>query len=88
MSNKFKFDTYQPIIVLPVVFKGKVTITAQMALDTGATYLMIPWKIIKALGLDPETTKETTPVITASGVLMAPIVILKSVGIGVVKQII
>lgn len=82
MSNKLQFDIHQPVIVLLVVFKGKVIITAQMALDTGATYLMIPWKIAAALGLKPEMAQETTQIITASGVVMAPLVTLKSVRIG------
>lgn len=81
MSNKLQFDIYQPVIVLPIVFKGKVTITAQMALDTGATYLMVPWKMAKVLGLDPEKSKETTSIITASGILIVPIVTLESVSI-------
>ena len=49
-----------------------------MALDTGATYTMIPWKTAEILGLEPELCKERIEIITASGVEKAPLVILKS----------
>ena len=29
-----------------------------MALDTGATYTMIPWEIAEALGYQPQRSKE------------------------------
>ena len=49
-----------------------------MALDTGATYTMIPWKTAEILGLEPELSKERIEIITASGVEKAPLVTLKS----------
>ena len=49
-----------------------------MALDTGATYTMIPWKTAELLGLEPELSKERIEIITASGVEKAPLVTVKS----------
>ncbi|MBI4653291.1 retroviral-like aspartic protease family protein [Candidatus Kuenenbacteria bacterium] len=50
-----------------------------MALDTGATYLMIPWRISESLGLRAEISKEKISMTTASGTEQAPLVTLKSV---------
>jgi len=47
-----------------------------MALDTGATYTMIPLEIAEALGFEPAMSKRKVDVITASGVEKAPLVIL------------
>lgn len=52
---KVKFDPEQPIIVLDITLQGKAGATrrVRMALDTGATYTMIPWEIAEALGYEP-----------------------------------
>ncbi len=50
-----------------------------MALDTGATYTMIPWKVATVLGLKPELSKERIEITTASGSEMVPLVNLKSI---------
>lgn len=76
---KINFDTKKPVIVLDVTVKGRFTETAKMALDTGATYVMIPWRLAKALGLEPELSKEKTEIITASGTEIVPVVTIKSI---------
>jgi len=55
---KVKFDREAPVIVVYVTIKGRVTGTARMALDTGATYTMIPWDLAGALGYEPEKSRE------------------------------
>lgn len=78
--SKFKFNTKAPIIILTILLEGKGTSRQKirMALDTGATYTMIPWKTAEILGLEPELSKERIEIITASGVEKAPLVTLKS----------
>ena len=78
---KVNFDVNQPVIVLDVAIKGKVIENAKMALDTGATYIMIPWKIAKVLGLEPEVAKERIDMTTASGVEKVPLMNLESVSV-------
>ena len=46
----------------------------KMALDTGATYTMIPWDIAEVLGYDPGASKDRVSLITASGVEKAPLI--------------
>ena len=78
---KFRFDTKAPIIMIAILLEGKDNYRQKirMALDTGATYTMIPWKIAENLGLEPELSKERIEIITASGVEKAPLVSVKSV---------
>ena len=56
---KCRIDLEEPIIVLEPEIEGEgETRTVEMALDTGATYVMIPWDIAEALGYEPEKSKE------------------------------
>jgi len=45
-----------------------------VALDTGATYVTVPWQIAEALGYRPDLSLEKAEVVTASGVENAPII--------------
>lgn len=78
---KFKFDSKSPIIMLAILLEGKDNYRQKirMALDTGATYTMIPWKIAENLGLEPELSKKRIEIITASGVEKTPLVSVKSI---------
>jgi len=78
--SKFRFNTKTPVIVLTVLLEGEDDFKQKikMALDTGATYTMIPWKTAEILGLEPELSKERIEIITASGVEKVPLVTLKS----------
>jgi len=78
--SKFKFNIKAPIIILTVSLEGQKGFKQKikMALDTGVTYTMIPWKTAEILGLEPELSKEKVEIITASGMEKAPLVTLKS----------
>ena len=78
--SKFRFNIKTPVIILSVLLEGssKSKQKIRMALDTGATYTMIPWKTAELLGLEPELSKERIEIITASGVEKAPLVTVKS----------
>ena len=78
--SKFRFITKAPVIILMVLLEGKGNSKQKirMALDTGATYTMIPWETAEVLGLEPELSKERIEIITASGVEKSPLVTLKS----------
>ena len=78
---KFRFNTQSPVIILTILLEGKGNSKQKIrvALDTGATYTMIPWKTAEVLGLEPELSKEKIEIITASGVEKAPLVTLNSI---------
>ncbi|MDI6917515.1 MAG: retropepsin-like aspartic protease [Thermoplasmatales archaeon] len=77
---RYKFDPEAPVIVLNVTLGGEdIKKKIEMAIDTGATYTMIPWDIAEVLGYKPELSKDRVPLVTASGVERVPLIILKSV---------
>ena len=76
---RYEFDTGAPVIVLRVTLEGEdIEKKMDMALDTGATYTMVPWDIADVLGYEPGISKELVPMVTASGVERAPLISLKS----------
>jgi predicted aspartyl protease len=78
---KINFDPQSPIITIDVTLEGEGGTKRRIktALDTGATYTMIPREIAEALGYQPEISKERSTLITASGVETAPVIIIKKV---------
>jgi clan AA aspartic protease (TIGR02281 family) len=79
-QSEFRFNTKTSVIIVDVLLEG-ISNSKQkirMALDTGATYTMIPWNIADTLGLEPKKAAKTIEIITASGVEKAPILTLKS----------
>ena len=79
--SRTTFDPQSPIIELDIVLYGEGGTKRRIkaALDTGATYTMIPWEIAEALGYKPEISKEKVTLITASGVETAPVVEIKRI---------
>jgi len=50
----------------------------KMALDSGATYTLIPIETAIATGYNPVASKRSIEISTASGIVLAPIIIIKS----------
>ncbi len=73
------FDPSRPIIVLDVQLQGTTRKVVPLALDTGATYVIIPWDVAESLGYRPERSRERIEMVTASGVERAPLITLQSV---------
>jgi len=79
---KHKIDPEAPVIVLSVTLAGGgVEKKIEMALDTGATYTMIPWEVAEVLGYEPAVSKDRVSMVTASGVERAPLINLKSISV-------
>ncbi len=77
-----KFDKDKAVILVYVILKNKgETKRLLMALDTGATYCMIPWRVADILGLEPELYKEKIETITASGIETVPLVETESINV-------
>ena len=80
--NKHKLKKDTNIIALEAIIKGELRKKKiKMALDTGATYVMIPWEFAEILGYEPEVSRERIPMITASGVEKAPLITLDSINV-------
>ena len=83
--TKINFDSNANVnvIVVDVYIENKEKQKKiRMALDTGATYIMIPWEVSESLGLEPEISKERIETITASGVEKVPLVELPLIRVG------
>ncbi len=65
---------FQAIITGPMGFSR-----IEMMLDTGATLVSIPTSIARDLGYDIDQPTATLPIITASGAVHAPVIMLNSV---------
>lgn len=76
---KLRIKPSEDIIVVDAATTGRLTETARLALDTGASYVMIPWRIAKALDLKAEFSRDEIYMTTASGSVLAPIVKVKSI---------
>jgi predicted ferric reductase len=78
---ELRFDPKSPIIGVSTKIYGEQTRRIKMALDTGATFVMIPWEIADTLGYHPYDSSEKTKIITASGIQYVPIITLKSMSV-------
>ncbi len=75
----YRFDPETSVIDLYVTIEGvKEKRKIKMALDTGASYTMIPWEVVEVLGYETQLSKNSTSLITASGVEKAPVIKVKS----------
>jgi clan AA aspartic protease (TIGR02281 family) len=84
-----KLDPRAGLITVEVeIFKGAKSRIVRMALDTGATYLMVPWHVLEVLGYAPAKARKKISITTASGTEIVPLVTLdkvKVLGKGVAK---
>jgi clan AA aspartic protease (TIGR02281 family) len=78
---EYRFDPKSPVIVLYARLSNSQTRRITLALDTGATYTMIPWDIAEALGYEPALSKKKAVITTASGVEKAPLITIDSISV-------
>lgn len=73
-----RLDASAPIIVVEVELVGEsATRIVDMALDTGATYTVVPWVVAEALGYAPAASGRRVNLTTASSVEVVPLISLK-----------
>lgn len=73
--TEFRFDPKQSIILCYVeIASPKIRLSLKMALDTGATYTMIPIEAAVAIGCSPLRSKRRIEITTGSGIEYVPIV--------------
>ena len=79
---KYGFNIHSPIIQVKPKIEGLDSMrTLNTALDTRATYMMIPWEIADVLGYELELSKHSINMTTASGVEKVPLITLISVSV-------
>ena len=74
---KIEIDRKASLIVIPVNLVGKsAKYIVNMALDTGATFVMIPIDVAERLGYDPTISDERISITTSSTVEKVPLITL------------
>lgn len=75
-----RFDPASSVIVVDAELRASHSAISTLVLDTGASYLVISWKLVNALGItiDPKRTIQTT---TATTVETVPQVRIPSVSV-------
>jgi len=69
-----------PIILRRVEIRGPDGIREiDMILDTGAIYTVIAWDVAKDIGYDPAVSERRMPIVTANGVIEAPLISVESI---------
>ena len=71
--HKLLAATPQLLICLALLKTQNSQKVAQLVVDTGASFTLIPYEVASVLGLHPEKSSEREEIITASGVIDAPI---------------
>lgn len=75
-----RLDPKENLIVVLVEVAGRdKSRVLRMALDTGATYAMLPEDVAKVLGYDLQRPQKKVNLITASGTVQAPLIVLDRV---------
>ncbi len=77
---QFKLDI--PIVLRRVTFSGIAgSREIDMILDTGAVYTVISWDVAKDIGYDPAISERRMPIVTANGVIEAPLITVEGVNV-------
>ena len=81
MSDQF-FDNKKPMIPVMVTFNGKKgMVRLQGIIDTGSTFVAIPYEIAENLGYDLHKVNERAQVSTPNGLLTVPIITMDEVNV-------
>lgn len=82
---EIKFDPSISVVLVKATITGRYSQTVHVALDTGATYTMIPWEIAEALGYAPEVAEDRIHITTASGIEKVPLINVDSFAVSTAK---
>jgi len=69
-----------PIILRRVEIHGPAGVREiDVILDTGAVYTVIAWDVARDIGYDPAISRRRTPIVTANGVIEAPLITVERI---------
>ncbi len=72
-----------PIIIEKVRVEGPEAIREiDLILDTGARFTSLSWETLKDIGYDPAIIEDRVKILTANGVIEAPLIKIKKLCIG------
>lgn len=76
--SQLKFNPSSPSIIVNADIKAGLPTVAKLILDTGASYVTLPWSIISAMGI-PIDTNNTVQLTSASTVETTPKIVLPEI---------
>ena len=80
ITSKFPIDLKKGIIsVYTQIIGPRTWRSIKMAMDTGATYTMIPMELAADIGYDPGTSKKRIEISTARGTVFVPLIKISSI---------
>ena len=72
-----------PIIMEKVRVEGPQAIREiDLILDTGARFTSLSWETLKDIGYDPATTEKRVKIVTANGIIEAPLIRIENICVG------
>lgn len=78
---KLKLDI--PIVIERVKVEGPIASReVDLILDSGARFVSLSWEVLEDVGYDPAIVTERVKIITANGVIEAPLLKIKRLSIG------
>jgi len=81
MAEQF-FDNKKPMIPVMVTLNGKKgVIRVQGIIDTGATFVVIPYEIAETLGYDLHKINERAQVSTPNGLITVPLITMDEINV-------
>lgn len=72
-------DIAKQLVTLQVTLTHRSETSVQMVVDTGATYVLIPWEVALSIGVEVKDTRFREELITASGHAYAPLMTISKV---------
>jgi predicted aspartyl protease len=76
----FQFDPSATSVIVPVTLVGPLrTLEASLVLDTGAVQTLVAESLLAAIGYDHDRSPKTKSLITASGIVTAPEVVIENI---------
>ena len=75
-----RLDPDASAVIVPVEIHGDKTYsTLDMILATGATFVTLPFDLVESLGYEPTQSGDTVRLMTASGIVTAPLVEIRRI---------
>jgi len=78
--SQLKFDPSSPSIIVTADIKASLPTVAKFILDTGASYVTLPWNIVSAMGI-PIDTNNTVQLTSASIVETTPKIVVPEISV-------
>lgn len=78
--SQLKFNPSSPSIIVTADIKAGLLTDAKLILDTGASYVTLPWNMVSAIGI-PVDTNRTVQLTSVSSVETTPKIVIPEISV-------